>query len=137
MRYSTITDTALDQQVRNIQCHHEDASYRMIGGILRSTGYVVQRDRIRQSLRRVDPIGSENRLRRALHRRVYNVPSPNALWRIGGNHKLVRWRFVVHGGIDGFSRLVVYLNVASNNRADTVLSCFTQAIEQYGLPSRL
>ena len=44
---------------------------------------------------------------------------------------------MVHGGIDGFSRLVVYLNVASNNRADTMLSCFTQAIEQYGLPSRL
>ena len=137
MRYSTITDTALDEQVRNIQCHHEDAGYRMVGGILRSTGYVVQRDRVRQSLRRVDPIGSENRLRRALHRRVYNVPSPNALWHIDGNHKLVRWRFVVHGGIDGFSRLVVYLNVASNNRADTVLSCLTQAIEQYGLPSRL
>lgn len=48
-----------------------------------------------------------------------------------------RWRFVVHGGVDGFSRLVVYLNVAGNNRASTVLQSFIAAVEQYGLPSRV
>ena len=34
---------------------------------------------MRESLRRVDPVGVEMRLRTALHRRQYNVPSPNAL----------------------------------------------------------
>uniref|UniRef100_A0AAQ4QW99 Integrase catalytic domain-containing protein n=1 Tax=Gasterosteus aculeatus aculeatus TaxID=481459 RepID=A0AAQ4QW99_GASAC len=48
-----------------------------------------------------------------------------------------RWRFVVHGGVDGFSRLVVYLTVAGNNRAHTVLQSFIAAVEQYGLPSRV
>ena len=48
-----------------------------------------------------------------------------------------RWRFVVHGGLDGFSRLVVYLTVAGNNRAHTVLQSFIAAVEQYGLPSRV
>lgn len=48
-----------------------------------------------------------------------------------------RWRFVVHGGVDGFSRLVVYLNVAGHNRASTVLQSFIAAIKQYGLPSRV
>lgn len=48
-----------------------------------------------------------------------------------------RWRFVVHGGVDGFSRLVVYLNVSGNNRASTVLQSFIAAVEQYGLSSRV
>ena len=73
----------------------------------------------------------------ALHRRQYNVPSPNALWHIDGNHKLIRWRFVVHGGIDGYSRVPVYLKVAPNSKADTVLSAFLEAVSQYGLPSRV
>ena len=30
---------------------------------------------------------------------------------VDGHHKLIRWRFITHGGIDGFSRLVVYLSV--------------------------
>lgn len=48
-----------------------------------------------------------------------------------------RWRFVVHGATDGFSRLIVYLTVAGNNRARTVLESFIAAVEQYGLPSRV
>ncbi|KAK6488864.1 hypothetical protein HHUSO_G7815, partial [Huso huso] len=47
------------------------------------------------------------------------------------------WRIVVHGGIDGFSRLIVYLSAATNNRATTVLDCFLSAVEQFGLPSRV
>lgn len=136
-RYSTLTDVALDERVQAINSRHTDAGYRMVSGILRSDGIVVQRERVRQSLRRIDPAGSQRRLARALHRRVYSVPSPNALWHIDGNHKLVRWRFVIHGGIDGFSRLVVFLHAASNNLARTVLQCFCEAVDQYGLPSRV
>lgn len=48
-----------------------------------------------------------------------------------------RWRFVVHGGIDGFSRLIVFLNAATNNRASTVMSSFLEAVNNYGVPSRV
>ena len=44
---------------------------------------------------------------------------------------------VIHGGIDGHSRTVVYLNCADNNRATTVLGCFMEAIATYGVPSRV
>lgn len=48
-----------------------------------------------------------------------------------------RWRFVIHGGIDGYSRAIVYLGVGDNNRADTVLTLFKRAVADWGLPSRV
>ncbi|XP_073803827.1 uncharacterized protein [Danio rerio] len=46
----------------------------------------------------------------------------------------IRWRIVIHGGIDGFSRRIMYLCAANNNRASTVLQCFLTAVNQHGLP---
>ena len=57
---------------------------------------------------------------------------------IDGNHKLIQpYRFVIHGGIDGYSRLVVYLKASTNNQADTVLTYFRDAVMVYNLPSRV
>ena len=59
------------------------------------------------------------------------------MWHIDGNHKLIRWSLVIHGGIDGFSRRIVFLRCSGNNRADTVLLLFKEAVVAYGLPSRV
>lgn len=56
---------------------------------------------------------------------------------IDGHHKLIRWRFVIHGCIDGYSRLITYIHCSINNLADTVLQLFLQAVEKHGLPSRV
>ena len=95
---------------------------RMIGA-LRSRGLRIQRRRVRACLRRIYPIGTALRWNPTIYRR-YHVRHPNALWHIDGNHKLIRWRLVIHACIDGFSRLVVYLRCANNNRALTVLVFF-------------
>ena len=44
---------------------------------------------------------------------------------------------VVHGGIDGYSRLVTFLKVSTNNRSETVLHSFKQSTARYGIPSRV
>ena len=54
-----------------------------------------------------------------------------------GHHKLVRWRLITHAGIDGYSRLIVFLHCSNNNKASTVYRLFLKGVEQYGLPSRV
>lgn len=44
---------------------------------------------------------------------------------------------MIHGGICGFSRLVVFLQASDNNRAGTVFDQFVQATSKYGVPSRV
>lgn len=44
---------------------------------------------------------------------------------------------MIHGGIDGYSRLIVCLRAATNNRAATTLDGFLQATQEYGVPSRV
>ena len=50
---------------------------------------------------------------------------------------LCRWRIVIHGGIDGYSRIPVFLKASNNNKASTVLACFLEAVSEFGLPSRV
>ena len=59
------------------------------------------------------------------------------LLHVDGHHKLIRWRFVTHCGIDGYTRMVVFLECSTNNQATTVYKLFLTAVERYGLPSRL
>ena len=56
---------------------------------------------------------------------------------IDSHHKLIRWRIITHGGIDGYSRLVTFLKCGGNNRASTVYELFLLAVQQYHLPSRV
>ncbi|XP_023818518.1 uncharacterized protein LOC105358284 [Oryzias latipes] len=138
-RYSSVGDDELDAIVLEIQHCYPNAGCRIMMGHLRSRGIHIQRSRLADSLRRVNPEGVMMRRLsiQIARRRQYNVPAPNHLWHIDGNHKLIRWRVVVHGGIDGFSRLVVYLNASTNNKATTVFNGFLTAVSQYGVPSRV
>ncbi len=44
---------------------------------------------------------------------------------------------MIHGGIDGFSRMIVFLGCSTDNKASTVLRHFEQAVAEFGLPSRV
>lgn len=137
IQYTAISEAELDELVLNFVVNFPTAGQKTLAGHLSTLGYRIQRIKIRDSLYRVDPWGVKLRRRRLLHRRKYKVAGPNSLWHIDGNHKLVRWRIVIHGGIDGFSRIPVYLEASCNNQSQTVLRHFLAAVETYGLPSRV
>lgn len=99
-------------------------------------GIKAPRARLRDLLRQFDR-GDIGVAPLPVVRRVYTVPCINAMWHIDGHHKLIRWKIVIHGGIDGFSRMVVYLQASDNNRAETHLAAFREGVGSFGLPNRV
>ena len=90
---STVSDQALDNPMRNILTEFPNTGYRRMTGFLKARGLRIQQSRIREAMRRVNPVGV---LLRALelctiHRRRYQVCGPFALWHIDGNHKLIKY----------------------------------------------
>ena len=70
----------------------------MLSGHLKARCINVRQLQLRESIRRVrgrTPLGP------CIERRSYSVPGPNYLWHVDGNHKLIKYRLVVHGAIDG------------------------------------
>ena len=58
----------------------------VVRGHLRSMGYYITRIRVRESIRRTDPLNTALRWGGDAHRRrPYSVPGPNSLWHLGKN----------------------------------------------------
>ena len=57
-----------------------DSGLCYVRGSLLSRGVIVQRQRVIESLRRVDPVSQSLRRIVRVQRRDYWVPGPNALW---------------------------------------------------------
>ena len=137
-RFTEITDDELDSLMRDyISRHGNTTGESYIIGYIKSLNLRLQRDRIRDSLTRVDPRNTAMRWASVITRRLYSVPGPNSLWHIDGHHSLIRWKFVVHGCVDGFSRRIMYLFAADNNYASTVATIFRNAAQEFGWPSRV
>ncbi|XP_032366181.1 uncharacterized protein LOC116684911 [Etheostoma spectabile] len=136
--YSDMSDSALDEMVKEIVVGNDLLGPEAVRAQLRSQGIWVQRCRVRECMRRIDPRAAALRtMSQRLHRRAYRVAGPNSLWHLDGNHKLIRWRIVIHGGIDGYSRLIVFLRASNNNRSSTVMDCFMHGVTRFGMPSRV
>ena len=132
--YDCISDSELDEITSAYVARFPMAGAKSFCGFLQ---YKVHRQRARDSMARVDPIGVQARLRQTIRTRAYSVPMPNSVWHIDRYHKLIRWQIIIHGGIDGYSRLPVYLVASNNNRSDTVLKAFLRAVNSFGIPSRV
>lgn len=62
----------------------------MMQAYLKASGINVQRQKVRETLEIVDPVGTASRWSRSINRRTYKVPNPNALWHMDAHLKLSR-----------------------------------------------
>ena len=137
INYSDVDENQLYHEIIQTTEEFPYCGELMIREILRQKGFHVQRYRICESVHRVCKNNVAARQKGRLHRHVYNVQGPNHLWHIDTNYKLVRWYFIIVGVVDGFSWLPVSLECCTNNKAETVLTCFSKTVQAYGLPSRV
>lgn len=133
-KFTTMSNEDLDSVVSEIITEHPQVGELMLNGHLRSRDIVVQRKRLREAVKRVNSGSVDSRRRTTISRRVYSVPCPNYIWHVDGNHKLKRWKMVVCGAMDGYSRMLMFLQCTNNNRAETVKQLFSTVVTQFGRP---
>ena len=108
--YTHLSDNELDKIIIEIKTDHPNDGEVLIAA------HHVPRSQLRASIHRTDPHVQD---------------------RLKHNHKLIRWRFVIHAGIDVYSRLIIFINCATNNQASTMLLAFEKGISDYGIPRRI
>ena len=74
------TDQHLDDHVRILLQQTPGIGLSLERGALRGQGLNIQRERVRQSMNRIDPVSRTIRNIEFIVRRTYNVRSPNSLW---------------------------------------------------------
>ena len=98
----------------------------------------ISKENARLALLHVDPDGVRNRRRNAIKRRVYDSKGPGDIYHIDGNDKLKKWGICIHGGIDGFSRKLLWLKAATtNNNPIVIANYFLQSIKTNGFTPKI
>ena len=95
--YSKMCDEDLDIKLREILNNFPRTGYRRMMGFLKSEGMRIQEHRLRQGMHRVDPAGILERSIEltVVNRRKYCVKGTRSLWHIDGNHKLIRYIYIL------------------------------------------
>jgi len=113
--------------------------YRWVHARCIQHGLTVAREDVRCILSILDTAGVAMRTSRRLRRREYFAKGPNFLWHFDGYDKLKPYGLCISGCIDGFSRMIIWLNVYKTNSDPKVIaSYYTDAvIERSGAPLRI
>ena len=134
--FVTIGDDDLWQLILTYQNQDTRWGESMLMGALRSRYYddgsmlYVPRSQLRRVLDIYDKEGRDERRRKAVYRVTYKSLGVNHAWHLDGWHKLIHYKIVIHGCIDGFSRKIIFLKASTNNRATTVFSSFFQVVRE-------
>ena len=79
-----ISDEDLEAVIAQIQSSMPYVGTSIVVGRVRSMGYIITRERVRQALRHHDPLSNALRWPGVVNpRRPYSVAGPNSLWHIG------------------------------------------------------
>ncbi|KAJ8678334.1 hypothetical protein QAD02_014121 [Eretmocerus hayati] len=134
------------QDYFNFRKHEVDVFISFTEGPGKLIGYKAMWQRLRKKFRinvkqrtvahlllLLDPEGVERRKKGKMKRRSYRVLGPHWLWHIDGYDKLKRFGFAIHGCVDGFSRRVMWLHVAStNNKPEVIAYYYLNLLKEIG-----
>ena len=56
---------------------------------------------------------------------------------IDNHHNLIKWRYVIHGCIDGFSNFIIYLHCCNGSRSEMVRNLFQEKVDSFYWPRRV
>lgn len=114
----------IKETLRNeLQFSAEGLGYRSMWKRLQNDfHFKVKRNDVMLLLREIDLDGVQLRKGHKLKRRKYLVPGPNFCWHIDGYDKLKQFGLCIHGAMDGYSRRVMWLEVASTNNNPRVIA---------------
>ena len=112
--------------------------HQMTENLCLKYGVNVAKEDFRKALTSVDPGKVNKRKSKTIVRREYLSSGPNIIYHKDGNDKLKRGGFRIHECVDGFSRKLLWLIVASSNNDPIVIShYFLRCIKKYGIAPNL
>ena len=95
------------------------------------SGILLRREDVRLALRQLDPENVDKRQCRCLRRRKYRNPGPNYVWHVDGHDKRKPYGISIHGCIDGYSRRIIWLEVAATNKIpELIAKYYLDAVKQ-------
>ena len=132
-------DAIVDRIEEELKGSGSTVGYRAMWQRLRvDYGLSTSKEFVRKALKVIDPEGVERRLRHRLRRRKYSAKGPNFVWHIDGYDKLKPYGLCIHGCIDGYSRRIMWLQVAStNNHPGVIASYFLNCVQEGGGTARV
>ncbi len=96
-------------------------------------GIVIPRAVVKAMVKEIAPDGVAVGKKHKLHQRIYTNSGPNFACHIDGHQKLKPWGFPIHGGVDRFSRRMLWLDIThSNNSLHNIASMYLKAVKEMG-----
>jgi len=125
-------DSVIEHHLQETMTTYPNLGESYARGVLLNKRIKIKRERLRQILKRLKQ--SQPLTMSAIRRRQYQTRTANSMWHLDSTHKLIHWRLITSGCVDGFSRKVIWLKCSDNNRADTTYNYFLTAIEEHQCP---
>ena len=118
---------------REIEGPSMSRGYRSMWNKLRTIyNIITPRNSVMKILREVDPLRSNERRSQNLQRRYTHANGPNKTWHVDWYDKLKPYGFPIYGGIDGFSRKIIWLKVCRiNNDPNIPANFYIQTVQHF------
>ena len=163
-KYTKISNEELDELVRSIKSEHYQIGEKRLLGILKGKGICIQRQRLRDSVNRVDPFGAIQRCNAGIAQcnartstekkelqslrvkkdkveiceNVKDTQQPRIL-RIDSVSKLTKWNITIEFGIDMSSRFITYIKAfnLSDQFPANLFNTFSSSTDNYKMPDKV